>query len=375
MFHVRNPRAALRCALVVSLVVTATVASAATSTFLDLDRGEPFEAMVVHGNHLWVGQSRTRFNADYRVQVFDANGARVAEAKLPHAVAFLYAHGPNTVLAVGTAHTPNLTHYSILSLANGKVQARTTQIPINAWAYQWLGTFGGVEHFLDFSGNAQDPELGNNFELPAQTIFAMIGRRATYLPIRLRAPLNGKKVGDIAYVVRAYAMGHPATNLVRVDVAKRQSKDLFATPLDRARDFVALDGGRTLAISVQGNDALRFVNASDAATLTEVTVDGGPASLTTLGQCVLVGAEVKKEVVAVRRDAAGKATVAMRIDFSGTGERFRGLRKIVVNPSTGTVYGRSAYPCNPMAEDCTVLWNSIAATDAKTSAKLLDACR
>jgi hypothetical protein len=40
---------------------------------------------------------------------------------LKHAVGFLYAYGPGAVMAVGTAHTPNLTHFSILTLAGGKL--------------------------------------------------------------------------------------------------------------------------------------------------------------------------------------------------------------------------------------------------------------
>jgi hypothetical protein len=374
MLMVRKTGTAWRRGLSALCAMASAVALGGTSTLVELDRGEPFEAMVVQGNHLWVGHSRSRFNADYRVQVFDGAGAKVAEAPLKHAVSFLYAHDANAVLAVGTANTPNLTQYSLLWLSNGKLQVRTMEVPEYAWAHQWLGTFGGAEHFLDFSGNTDDPEGDENFNLPRQTIFSMSGRRAKYLPIRLRAPVMGKKVGNLAYVIRAYALGQPARNLVRVDFAKREAKDLCVEPLNRARDFVAQDGGKTLAVSIQGDEVLRYVDATTGGTLAEVKVDGGPSSVAELGQCVLVGAEAKKEVVAVRRNAEGKAEVALRVDMGGTGKVFRGLRKIAVNPTTGAVYGRSAYACNPLAEDCSQLWNSVAVTDADTSASLLKAC-
>lgn len=374
MHLVRNTGATLRRWAMLALVASGTAAVATTTTLVDLDRGEPFEAMAVQGNHVWVGQSRTNFNADYRVQVFDTAGAKVAETTLKHAVSYLYVHDPDTVLAVGTAHTPNLTHYSILKLAQGQLSVKTVEVPENAWAFQWIGTYGGVEHFIDFSGNSDDPEADANFALSHQTIFTVAGGRASYLPMRIPAPMLGKKVGNLAYLVRAYAIGQPATNVVVVDPAKRASKDLFARPLNRVRDFVAQDAGKTLALSVQGDGVLRYVDAATGATKTEVAVQGAN-SLAELGQCVLVGAETKKEVVAVRRNAEGKAEVALRVDFSGTGEKVRGLRKIAVNATTGAVYGRSAYPCNPLAEKCDVLWNSVAVTDAATSARLLDACR
>lgn len=375
MHIVRNTGAALRRWALAAVIATGAVATADTSTLVELDRGEPFEAMVVHANHLWVGQSRSQFNADYRIQVFDTAGKKVAETKLKHAVGFLYAYGPSTVMAVGTAHTPNLTHFTLLTLAGGKVTAKTTQVPVNAWAHQWIGTYGGVEHFIDFSGNSNDPEAENNFNLPAQTIFTMNRGRAKYLPIRLRAPRMGKKVGELAYVLRAYSIGHPGTNIAVVDVAKRQVRNLFETAWNGARDFVALDGGKTLAVSVQGDEAVRFVDATNGAVKSEIAVDGGPASMAELGQCVLVGTEGKKDVVAIRRNAEGQATVAARVDLSGTGATFRALKKIAVNPSTGVVYGRSAYACNPLTEDCSQLWNSVVATDAATGAKLLEACR
>jgi len=183
MPNIRNQGAALRRLMLSTLLVVGSVAAATTSTMVELDRGEPFEALVVNAGHLWVGQSRTNFNGDYRVQVFDAAGKKVGEAKLKHAVSFLYAHGAHEVLAVGTAAEPNLTHFSVLSLSGNKIQSKTTVIPAHAWAHQWVGTLAGTELFIDFSGDSNDPEGDQDFNLAHRTMFAVNDSRATYLPI------------------------------------------------------------------------------------------------------------------------------------------------------------------------------------------------
>ena len=101
-------------------------------------------------------------------------------------------------------------------------------------------------------------------------------------------------MGSNVYLIRAYSIGAPATNIVAVDTAKQMARDLFAKPLNRARDFVALDGGKTLAVSIQGDDALRYIDAANGNVTGEVKIEGGPNSLAVLGQCVLVGRRRQK---------------------------------------------------------------------------------
>lgn len=357
------------------LALTATTAFGEARTLVTLDKGEPFEAMTFHADHLWVGQSRLDFNANYRVTIFDRADQKVGEVALRHSATFLYPYDATSVLVVGTAHTPNLTHYTIIRNAGGgRFTTDVRQIPMEAWANGWLGTLDGKEYLTDLSGNTNDPDRDDNPNLASQTIFTMQGGRARYLSYRMPMPIAGARVGRQFVVVHRYQIGHPASNVMVVDVDRNQARPLFAERRNMLTSLAPLASG-LVAFSEQGTGEVLVVNPSTSAIVGSSPTKGAPRTLATVGHCVLAGNEQEKTVVALDVADPARPKPVLGLDFTTTGADLRGIRKIAVDPTTGKVYARSAYACNPMAEDCSgSSWNSVAVLQPTAATKLLAAC-
>jgi len=94
-------RVALASVLLLSQVSTSAMAD--TTTLMELDKAEPFDAMTFHGGYLFVGQSRKNLNSYYMVRVFDQNQKLIKSIPMSHVIEHMYAYGLDSVLAIGTS--------------------------------------------------------------------------------------------------------------------------------------------------------------------------------------------------------------------------------------------------------------------------------
>ncbi len=358
--------------LLCSLSGYSSVQAAEAKTVTVLDRGELYEGMAFHAGYLFVGKSRTDFNSDYRVEIYGPDLQLVSTIKLNHAAAYIHPYGEQSVLIMGTGHSPQLhTAYTIIESRNRRFVGRQHSIPINAWAYRWLGTIGGQEYFADPGGNVNDPD--SDPLKKAQTIFAY-SSRPRYLPVRMSLPTGGVAHGKNLFVVQKEAIGKAESNVGLIDVATQKLSYLFATYRNDLKDIVKvkLANKNLIAVSEGGADNVLLIDADTGVLLNEAKTDIGPRSLATVGQCLIVGNETSNsiQVINVQDPTAPKTMGAVTVDMPAT--EFKWLAKVEADAGTGMIFARSNYPCNAMAEECTDDWNRVLAFPA---AELLQSCQ
>ena len=345
-----------------------------TSTVMELDRGEPFDAMVSQGGFLFVGQSRENFNSHYMLHILDSAQQLVRSISMTHSVEHLYPYGADSVIAIGTAIQPNLRHYTIIKIRGRSFDVQDHSVPVTAWGNDWLGTYGGKEYFADMGGNSNDEETTNNPNLDAQTIFTMDpSGRARYLPIRLAGSMNGMFVGDQLLVNHIYDIRNASRNIHRINIATGQHDELFSAPRARIWDMLALDKN-ILAVSEAGADRVVFVDRLTKEIKGEVIVEGEPRSMVKLGHCILVGSRQSRAVTLINiKDSLAPAKVGS-LDFTTTDGAFRVLDKITADQNSGRVFGRSSYACNPVMETCEKTWNSVVVSSQDDAALVKSQC-
>lgn len=346
----------LACVISVASVTQA----AEISTVTLLDRGEPHEGMVFHDQHLFVGKSRTDFNSDYRVEIYNSSQQLVSTIKLGHSATYIHAYNDHSVLVLGTAFAPkNQTVYTVIENRGGKFTAKANPIAVTAWAYRWLGTVDGREYFADPGGNGQD----NNQDpkLPAQTIFSLLRGTPRYLPVRMRLPIAGVTSGSKLFVVQRESMGFGESNVGIIDTASNQLTYAFPEFRNGLKDIVKVERGDVLAVSESGTDSVLFLNRSSGQLAGSVRTDASPTSLATYGKCVIVGSESERTIQAVdvSNPAAPQVSASVRLDLPEN--EFKWLAKIVVDGLSGVIYARSHFACNPIAEECNDDWNRVVA--------------
>jgi hypothetical protein len=353
-------------------------APAATQTVTLLDRAEPYDAMTVHAGRLWVGKSRDQFNSHYVVESYDAEGQLVASVELPHSVTFLYPYDERRVLAFGTGYEPNLTQYTLIEETGGRLTARTTQIPMEAWGNLWVGTYQGREFFTDMGGNQDDPARDADFSLASQTIFGLRNGTPRYLTTRLRMPIDGIVAGSKLYVVHREAIGYPQSNLVQVDPNGGAPVDLFPSHRNLMTKVVALRATPWIAVSESGADQVVFVDTRAPTTVSvTATAAGQPRAMTPFGHCLLAGGQANNKIAVIdtsRLDQGAAATVAS-LPVGLADDEFRTLRNIAVDETTNRIYVRSNYACNPLAEVCDKDYNRVAVLSGDDVAAAVAACR
>ncbi len=358
---IRNCKA-LVAAMVTSSLLLSGALTAAPQTVAVLDKGEPFEAMVFHGEWLFVGKSRREFNSEYSVEIYDRAHQMLQSVRLPHAVTFMYPYDTNAVIAVGTAFQPNLTHWSIIRRSGAGFSVSTRQIPMNAWAHRWLGTAGGREFFSDPGGNQNDPARDRDFNLASQTIFSMsAGGSPRYLPVRVRLPLSGIRVNGGFFMVSGQSIGQPRSFLYWVADGSSAPQAVFPDPRNTLRDIVQIPGLSKAAVVEAGTGTIHFVNTNTRSLEGEISVGGSTTMLTAGGQCLAVGDPDNRRVHVVSLKGEPQVVWSWDIDM-GEGD-FKHLAKLAVDASAGKLYARSNFPCNPMMEQCVKDWNRVIAVD------------
>jgi len=350
------------------LFLVTLTAFADVKTVTLLDKGEPNEAMVFHADHLWVGSSRTGFNADYKILVFDRADAKVAEMPIKHSVQFLYPYDASSVLAVGTGHSPNLTMYTIARKTKDGFQSSTKTIPMEAWANRWLGTVNGREYFTDPGGNSADEST--DLSLPAQTIFRMAGTTPQYLPTRLRLPVGGLVVGKALFVIQKESIGGVKSNLGIVDTTTGKLSFAFSEPRLDLSGITKVSNLPEIAVIERQGNRLVVLNSQTLKVNAELDAGIEPRAIASVGRCVLVGSFSGRGVRVIERAKEGTYSSVSDLENPLPENEFRRLFNVTADPKTGKVYARSNFPCNPMMEACTDDYNRVIAWPAGASSCL-----
>jgi len=354
--------------------VCAGPAQADVATVTVLDRGEPFEAMTHHAGILWVGKSRANFSSSYSLEAY-AGKAMIGKVTFPHSATYVHPYGQNSVIVVGTGYQPNLTHYTIVEHNGGRLTTRTTQIPMDAWARQWLGTVNGREYFTDPGGNPADSD-NPNLTQPAQTFFTMsAGGRPRYLTTRLRLPLGGVKLGNVFYVYNAESIGDPRSNIYRLDPASGQIKPVFSEFRNGISGVALVPGANLIAAIESGSGQMVLVNPADHSVVGAVNIEGSPRSIAAFGKCMIVGSRDTNSVTAIDVSVPSTPTVVAVAAVGLSQDEFQLLDRVSADVVTGQVFARSNFPCNPMIQTCDKDWNRVVVFTGDDAQKMAAGCR
>lgn len=374
----QSVRSFLLAAVVVSVGVlgfgNAQSAVASVGTVTLLDRGEPFEGMTAHAGLLWIGKSRENFSSVYSLEVYNKKDL-VGKVTFPHSATYVHPYGANSVIVIGTGYQPNLTQYTIMEHRQGQFTKRTVQIPINAWARQWLGTHGGREYFTDPGGNPADSD-NPNFNQPAQTFFTMsAGGSPRYLSTRLRLPLGGVKIGQAFFVYNAESIGDPRSNIYRLDPASASIKKVLPEFRNGLAGMAVIPGTSFIAATERGAQQLIVVDTNSSTVVGTAPINGEPRSVTSFGKCMIVGSWDTRVITAVDVSTPAAPVVVGESAIDLNQNDFYHIDRVAADISSGQVFARSNFPCNPMIDVCDKDWNRVVVLTGDDAQKFVSACR
>ncbi|MCX6119252.1 MAG: hypothetical protein NT027_17070 [Proteobacteria bacterium] len=346
----------------------------AAKVLLDLDRGEGFNSIAFVGDYLYVGQSRKDFNANYRITVLDRSDKTVAEIPLKHSATQIHPYG-NGIIIVGTGTNPNLTYYTYLNptAVAGKFSAKTVQIPMDAWANDWLGTFAGREYFSDMGGNPHD--TNEDINLPSQTIFSTSTSGAPkYMKTRLRGPMFGIIHKNDLIIARFNNINTDNHYLAKVNLQTGASNSALPGSFGKLKDIALRSGTDVVALTEQSTGQITIGDLSKGEIISQFSTAGASTSVTWLGRCLATSNIDNRDVKIFDISDLRNPKEISSLDFSEAGPKFGYLSNMAIDSKTGRIYGKSAIACNPLITDCSNLWNSVAAIDLDSSQILRQKC-
>lgn len=360
--------------LLVSSLVFAwagVTAAADVSTLTLLDRAEPNPgAMLIQNGTLWVGKSRKELNADYTVEAYDPGHRLLSSAKLPHSINFIKAYTGSSVIATGFNPNSRLTAYSIISLSNGRMNVKSTNVALGGFATFWIGSVAGKNFFVDHGGNSNDnAPLGQ----PAQTIFSYNGFSSRYLTTRLSLPVDGATYNNQLLLVSREQIGSPSAKIVRVDPATHKMTVLVKDTGANFGEMAQLGSTSLFAANASGTNKVIIFDANNPGVKREFATQGYTRNVATAGHCVFAGNDETNTIEVFDVDLQSPAPV-LTLSVDMPENDFSGIKKIAVDRSSGQIYARAALPCNPVMGDCNNDNNRIVNWDSETAAKVKSVC-
>ncbi len=355
-----------------ALIVTSTWANAAETVTL-LDRGEPYDSMVADGDVLWIGQSRLQFNANYRLEAYQPNGTLIDRVTLSHSLNSMKVAGNGSIIITGISPESRLTQYTLARLENGKIKKTTNEIALGGFITFWVSTVNGRHFFTDMGGNpndTSDPAAG----LPAQTIFSSTGTDSKYLAARVRMPVSGTSLNGKLLLVSSEGMGQDASSIVEVDPKTSATRVITKSKAAKYRGIAVLPGTSQIVTSALSESKVRVIDTVSGETRHEFKTKGYPRSFVITGHCVVVGND-ESNVVEVF-DLNGEASLPMFADEINMGaDEFSGIKSIVIDDKTSTVFARAANACNPILEPCDKENNRVVKLDQSFSDRIQSSCK
>ncbi|MCX6125973.1 MAG: hypothetical protein NTV34_14670 [Proteobacteria bacterium] len=360
----------LRAAIFTSLSTFSQISLAEYSTLTLLDRTEPYPSMVSIPGQVWVGKSRKSFNADYSLEVYTSDGKILGSVRLPHSVSSLKAYTATSVILTGIDPNKNLTNFTIASWNGAKISAKTTEIALGGYANFWIGSVGGRNYFADMGGNPND---NGPIGQPAQTIFSSNGQTSRYLGTRLRMPVAGTSFENQLLMISETALGAAKTTVLKVDLATQKVTSLTPTPRLGINVLERIGGSDLFVANEQKANRIFVINARSGEVSREFPISGYVRSVAAIGHCVVAGNDESNTIEFFDlNEPNDKPTLALTVDLPAN--EFSGIRKIVVDGGTGSVFARSNYACNPIAETCDSDYNRIVFWNGKEAESVRKAC-
>ena len=359
-----------------AFLFTLTLSSAtalAVETVTLLDRGEPYDSMVADGGVLWVGQSRLEFNANYRLEAYKPDGSLIDRVTLSHSLNNIKIAGNGTVMITGISPTSRLTQYTTARIENGQIKTSTKEIGLGGFINFWISNLNGRNYFADMGGNPNDNSDPAS-QLPAQTIFASTGSNANYLSARVRMPVSGTSLNGKLLLVSSEGMGQDASSLVEVDPRTAATRVITKSSTAKYRGIEVMTGTTNVMTSAWSESKIRIIDTVSGEIRRELQTKGYPRSFVATGHCIVVGND-ETNVVEVFDLNTDSATPAFAGEVNMPADEFSGIKSIALDQSTGTVYARAAYPCNPIMEACAKDYNRVVKFDQALATRIRTSCR
>jgi hypothetical protein len=355
------------------VILTLSSGAYSVETVTLLDRGEPYDSMVMQDGVLWVGKSRHQFNSYYVLEAYRTDGRLLDQKQLSHSLSTMKVGDDGAVVITGINPQQRLTEYSVARLQNGKIEAATKTIDLGGFITFWLGKIGGLQYFADIGGNPNDTD-DPSYQLPAQTIFTSTGTNAKYLAARVRMPVAGTSFNGKIFIVSSDGIGQRGSSVVEVDPVSSAVRVISKSATARYRGIKHISHGQEILTLASAENKLQVISPKSGEVLREYTTSGFPRSFVTYGRCVIVGGDETNEVEAFDLSSeANERVFALKIDMSY--EEFSGIKSIAVDHRSGNLFARSAYACNPIIEPCNHDYNRIVKFDDVAISELSKACR
>jgi hypothetical protein len=370
----RRVNRAVLAALLSILFITSLVGSTsvlANETVTLLDRGEPYDSMLVDNGTLWVGKSRKNFNSSYSLEAYSPDGKLLDAVTLSHSIATVKRVPEGGVMVTGINPDARLTEYTRASIKSGKISVSTKRIALGGFIYFWIGELGGRQYFVDQGGN---PDDSGNLDQPAQTIFSSRGTDSKYLSTRVRMPVSGQVKDGKLLVVSSDGIGTTGARLVEIDPATAKSRIITQSKTAEYRNVEFIPGTSDVVMNALSENKLVIVDSVNGQIKREIETKGYTRSFDFIGSCVVAGNDETNtiEVFDLRSpDSAPKVALEVKLPAN----EFSGIRRISIDQATGVVFARANFACNPLTDRCADDNNRVIKFDLEAAAKIKSACK
>lgn len=340
------------------------------STVTVLDRTEPYDSMVAQANTIWVGRSRKNMNSDYSVEAYSSRSNQLlSTVRLTHSIMSMKVYSANKILVSGINPSRQLTEYSVLELRSGQIVSTITTVPLTAFATFWVGSVAGKNYFVDHGGNPDDDQLG----VPAQTLFTYNGGSPRYLTTRLAMPTAGVVNGEKLLLISRAGVAQNASYISLVDTRTQAITRLNPSPLNGLLGIEQVPGQNLYLSAESGANRVIMFNGTSGELVREFQTKGFTRSATSVGHCIVAGS-AETNIVEFYDLNSTEQLPALALEVNLPQNEFYGVRKVVVDATTGQTYARSAFPCNPMTGQCVDDYNRVVTWGAEDTAKVKALC-
>jgi len=360
----------LNLLLLVGLILSQATLAAETVTVLD--RGEPYPSLVAESGVFWVGRSRENFNANYHLEVYSPNGHMIDSIRLTHSLSSIKKTGNSSIVITGINPTTHLTEYTFARLDKDRIRIKTTGINVEGFINFWIGSIGTLHYFADMGGNPNDNNQNPN--LPAQTIFSSAGSNPSYLSARVRMPLAGEINQGKLIIVSSEGMGLSSGSIIEVDSKTSSTRTLISSKTAQFRGLEIIPGTNDIVTIAAGENKLVILDRSSGEIRRTFPTIGYSRAFNLVGHCAIVGNDETNTVeVFDLKSKDDKAMMSEKIDLPAN--EFHGITQIATDESTGTIFARSNFPCNPLIEVCDQDFNRVVSLGPVFATKTQNLCK
>jgi len=360
------------CRLFLFLAAFTGSAAMALETVTLLDRGEPYDAMLADNGLMWIGHSRLQFNSNYRLEVYQPDGALIDRVTLSHSLSVIKSMNNGSIIVTGVSPTSRQAQYTVAHLEGGKIRTSTNEIAMGALITFWITSMDGRQYFADIGGNPDD-NSDPGAQLPAQTIFSSTGSNYNYLGARVSMPVAGTSFNGKLLLVSSQGIGQFGSSLVEVDPRTSALRVITQSADAKYRGIDIIAGTSNLVTSALGERKLRVIDTITGKTQREFQTKGYPRTFDLTGHCIVVGND-ETNVVEVfdLKSETDKPSFAAEVAMPAS--EFSGIKNIAVDDVTGMVFARASYPCNPLMESCDQDYNRVVKFDAAFAERIKATC-